>query len=126
MFKAILPSKRLASADFTMVTNLDPAVNGKENSNPGAPGQKTTRAGLTMTKGFTQVYDKRRRTTKDDHAEIASSINQEQAFNQLLVCSSSALSPISPTLIIPRMIYKYLPLCVQNWLPWTLLSRQLC
>lgn len=100
MFKGILPSKRIVSSDFTMVTNFgDPGANGKENQ-PGTlppPGAlKGTKPALSMSKGFAQSYEKKRTETqdKDRPTEV---LGMNQAFDKLLVCL--------PTLFAIRYIH---------------------
>jgi hypothetical protein len=93
MFKGILPSKRIASSDFTMITNLgDLVANGKENVGaqavPLAP--KSARPALSTTKGSTQLYEKKRKAdakkgkvNREQTEEEGPSMNQ--AFDRLLV-----------------------------------------
>lgn len=93
MFKSILPSKRIVSSDFTMVTNLgDPAPNGKENQPsvgaipPSGP-SKSTRAGHSATKGSSQSHEKKKRDKKEkEQQQPAEAVGMNQAFDQLLVC----------------------------------------
>jgi len=90
MFKSILPSKRIPSSDFTMLTELADSAPpiGKENhfnsSNALAvPVQsKTGKPGL-LSKGFPE---KKRRDTKSNDP----STEMNQAFDQLLVSTHSS------------------------------------
>ncbi|KAF5337944.1 hypothetical protein D9758_013127 [Tetrapyrgos nigripes] len=79
MFKNILPSKRIASTDFTMVTPL--VENGKENQ-PGPEAipnsTKNAKPGLAPTKGFRKRADMKEKDTNRTPAEM------NQAFDDLL------------------------------------------
>jgi hypothetical protein len=91
MFKGILPSKRISSSEFIMVTpsGAQP-TNGKEKEN--APGFPPVSALLkpqrTTTKGLSHVFErhkeKDRKVSNEKHPPIAE-VPMNEAFNQLLV-----------------------------------------
>lgn len=93
MFKGILPSKRISSSDFTMITNLgDLNVNGKENVAAIPPASKSARPALSKTKAPTQLYEKKRKAdgkkgkiTRDQIGAEQEGPGMNQAFDRLLV-----------------------------------------
>jgi hypothetical protein len=100
MFKGILPSKRVSSSDFTMVTPLLD-INGKENlpgvSAPFSAAQKSTKSVLVANKTQIQIPEKKKRGevkkgTDFKHQDVEGS-GMNQAFDRLLVCK-----PISDTI----------------------------
>lgn len=130
MFKGILPSKRVASSDFTMVTPLL-ETNGKENL-PGvvvsSAAQKSTRSALAVNKVQMQVLGKKKRAdVKNVNNLDLEGAGMNQAFDRLLV--RKPLFVISYgylTALVFRMIYKYPLLCDLNLLEWMLLSKRPC
>lgn len=90
MFKGILPSKRISSSEFTMITPLgDSNVNGKENqagSIDTQPLPGPTKNVRPLAKGFPQSFDKRKRSAgKAADLGVAVGMNQNEAFDKLLV-----------------------------------------
>ncbi|KAJ3889015.1 armadillo-type protein [Lentinula edodes] len=86
MFKSILPSKRITSSDFTMVTPLaDGAPNGKENqpsSNFFTQSTRNTKGGSAGSdKGFT---DKKKRGAAQEINQLEHGDDMHEAFDQLL------------------------------------------
>ncbi|KAF9065077.1 armadillo-type protein [Rhodocollybia butyracea] len=81
MFKSILPSKRIPSSDFTMITPLADVPNGKENqpSSNFFQSQRSTKAPSGSAKGMPD---------KKKHAEAKASegngVEMHEAFDQLL------------------------------------------
>ncbi|KAF8843694.1 hypothetical protein BDN67DRAFT_944797 [Paxillus ammoniavirescens] len=82
MFKGILPSKRISSSEFTMVTSLGDISNGKENvPDPvAAVPPKPTKATLHRDKGRNE-NSKSRKASQDAPVEP---VVMNQAFDQLL------------------------------------------
>lgn len=94
MFKGILPSKRISSSDFTMVTNMGD-LTGKENL-PGGPAPlatKGTRQALLATKGHSQSQEKKKKGDAKKGKEIkeqpADGAGMNMAFDRLLVSRKS-------------------------------------
>lgn len=90
MFKGILPSRRIPSGDFTIITNLvdDHAKENQYNlsSQTQAPGTK----GRTGTKGFLQMNEKKKKSDSkkaDDPApkRVPETLISPQEFDKLLV-----------------------------------------
>ncbi|KIY64986.1 hypothetical protein CYLTODRAFT_438015 [Cylindrobasidium torrendii FP15055 ss-10] len=77
MFKGILPSKRISSTDFTMVTPADGVHNDKENR----PGASKKGPATTATKPFIPSQDKRKKSVLT--REVPAPATNE-AFDQLL------------------------------------------
>ncbi|KAF9007579.1 armadillo-type protein [Cyathus striatus] len=81
MFKSILPSRRVPSSDFTMVTTLNDVSNDKENC-PGVPQSatvgRTTKPAPSLGKGHPQQNEKKKRHDPRKPSET----NQE--FDKLL------------------------------------------
>lgn len=90
MFKGILPSRRIPSGDFTIITNLvdDHA---KENQyNPSGQTQVTATKGRTGTKGFLQMNEKKKKSDSkkaNDSApkQVSDVPISPQEFDKLLV-----------------------------------------
>ncbi|KAG6853991.1 hypothetical protein C0991_011855 [Blastosporella zonata] len=84
MFKGILPSKRISSSDFTMVTPMGD-FNGKENLPTAAPSSKSSKL---PTKGQNQATEKKKRgetkKTKDNQEPCSEGPSMNQAFDRLL------------------------------------------
>ena len=90
MFKGILPSKRISSSEFTMVTNLGD-LDGKENL-PGAttaPASKGIRKAMAATKGQAQLQDRKKQGDTKKHRNIydqpTEGLGMNVAFDKLLV-----------------------------------------
>ncbi|KAG7451301.1 uncharacterized protein BT62DRAFT_926976 [Guyanagaster necrorhizus] len=90
MFKGILPTKRISSSDFTMVTSLaDVPPNGKENQ-PGGQPQLATVTKIarpaTATKGFQQPHEKKKKTESKVNVQPSGTVGPETniAFDRLL------------------------------------------
>ncbi|KAF8150869.1 armadillo-type protein [Crassisporium funariophilum] len=86
MFKSILPSRRVPSGDFTIITNLVDA-SAKENQ-PTLPGntQMPATKGKTATKGFMQMNDKKKKADakKVKDTPVAEVPMSAQEFDKLL------------------------------------------
>ena len=90
MFKGILPSRRIPSGDFTIITNLvdDHA---KENQyNPSGQTQVSATKGRTVTKGFLQMNEKKKKSDSkktNDPAlkQVSDALISPQEFDKLLV-----------------------------------------
>ena len=90
MFKGILPSRRIPSGDFTIITNLvdDHA---KENQyNPSGQTQVPATKGRTGTKGFLQMNEKKKKPDSkkaNDSApkKVPDALISPQEFDKLLV-----------------------------------------
>lgn len=111
MFKGILPSKRLPSAEFTMVTTLGDISNGKENVPDlvsAAPAKVKDRAKHEKSKSV--------KTSQDFSVEP---IVTDQAFNRLLA-SGTHRKPSGSNKKMNRTIYKFRPLSVQSLPTWML------
>lgn len=97
MFKGMLSSKRIASSDFTMVTNLSDEAS-KENAQPATAalpiaaklGKPAPGIGKGLVKGH---YRKRTADSQSHKPEVppqpAPGMEMNFAFDQLLVCTSS-------------------------------------
>ena len=90
MFKGILPSKRIVSSDFTMVTPVSaPSANGteKENEPDSFVTAKPSRQAAT-TKAFSQVFEKQRdkepKVSKEKE-KLKEEVPMNEAFDKLLV-----------------------------------------
>ncbi|KAF5391700.1 hypothetical protein D9757_002552 [Collybiopsis confluens] len=85
MFKSILPSKRIPSSDFTMITSLGDVSNGKENqpgSNVLAQPPKNAKAGA---KGSSKgMSDKKKLGNLKGKDQAPSGEDMNDAFDQLL------------------------------------------
>jgi hypothetical protein len=133
MFKGILPSKRVSTSDFAMITPLLD-LNGKENL-PGAgvpPTQRNTRSALGPNKAQLHVQEKKKYGDFNNGKECQSldleGPGMNQAFDRLLV--RKLLSSIScrnlTCSIIFRMTCKFQTLCGPNLQAWMLLSKLPC
>jgi len=94
MFKGILPSRRVPSADFTIITNLVEG-HGKENQ-PTQPQMPTTRA-QTASKGFMQMNEKKKKTDskRSKDAPAPETPVSGEAFDKLLVSCRKVLGSTS-------------------------------
>jgi hypothetical protein len=90
MFKGlILPSKRISSSDFTMITPLgDPCVNGKENE-PDPPvlqqAAKPAKPIIKKAKSFGINHDRKKGTQQKAVQPPVETLATEQAFDKMLV-----------------------------------------
>ncbi len=91
MFKSILPSRRVPSGDFTFITPLADDVSGKENlPSLAARAQMPLAKGRTVTKGFIQTSEMKKKTDHKkpkDSPSSDSTVVSTQAFDKLLVSS---------------------------------------
>ncbi|KAF5382020.1 hypothetical protein D9615_004437 [Tricholomella constricta] len=99
MFKGILPSKRISSSDFTMITTLGD-LNGKENLPTPTP--QTVKGPKATNKGQGQGLDKKKRgdnkKVKETQDVPTDGPAMNQAFDRLLV-SRSYRAMVAPTLM---------------------------
>lgn len=81
MFKSILPSRRIPSSDFTMLTTLDDsALNGKENY--------PALAISTNVPTAKSRNDKTQKKSKSKEQPVVEGVDMEQEFDRLLVRSN--------------------------------------
>lgn len=135
MFKSILPTRRVPSTDFTMITSLQDVSNTKENypslgvaPQPTSRNMKNTFAGR---KASIQLYDKKKRIdTKNNKDQNPPSpvepVEMNQAFDQLLVSARLGIRLNSSHFRLTRMIYKFHRTSDLNSQAWTLQSRPPC
>jgi hypothetical protein len=120
MFKGILPSKRVVSAEFTMVTPLASVANGREKEN--APDSLTI---LPVTskpprpaaaRGLSQVFEKQKdKQTKAPKEKVQSKgeVPMDEAFDKLLVSKFWPSRWLS--YIVIRMTFKFRQHYDPNW-----------
>ncbi|KAJ7592936.1 armadillo-type protein [Mycena floridula] len=83
MFKNILPSKRVPSSDFTMITPLrDADINSKENQPHKSTGP--AKSSGPVSKGFAPSFEKRKRANTKGKDEFVQVLGMNQAFDKLL------------------------------------------
>jgi hypothetical protein len=111
MFRSILPSRRVPSTDFSIITNLV-EVQGKENqpTQPVQPQIPATKA-RSVSKGFMQIHEKKKKADAKRSKEVSppeTPISGE-AFDKLLVSCRRLLGSTSSQHVF-RMISKFLRL----------------
>jgi hypothetical protein len=92
MFKGILPSRRIPSGDFTIITNLvdDHAKENQYNPSSQTQVPQAATKGRTGTKGFLQMNEKKKKSDSkkaNDPApkQIPDTLISPQEFDKLLV-----------------------------------------
>lgn len=95
MFKSILPSRRLPSTDFTMVTSLSDVSNTAKENYPNLgigqqPLNRNMKDVLHYSKIGASVHERKKKTDNKNKDQFIPSILSEaetdSAFDQLLVC----------------------------------------
>jgi hypothetical protein len=90
MFKAILPSRRFPSGDFTIITNLVDDHAKENQRNPSGQTQVSATKGRTATKGFLQMNERKKKSDSKkamDSAptQVPDTPISPQEFDKLLV-----------------------------------------
>jgi len=89
MFKGILPSKRIPSGDFTIITNLMDDHSKENQRNLSGQTQVSATKGRTATKGFLQMNEKKKKSdskkAKDSAPTVPDTPISPQEFDKLLV-----------------------------------------
>lgn len=123
MFKSILPSKRVSSSDFTMVTPLgETDINGKENMFNSSKAKPS----IASTRGFPTVSDKRKKASAKGKSNVADDESDMiQAFDKLLVSPNPCIV-VDSSKCYNRMTYKSRRLRGRNCTRWMHQSRLKC
>ena len=98
MFKSILPTRRVPSTDFSIITNLVESQ-GKENqpTQPVQPQIPATKA-RSVSKGFMQIHEKKKKADakRSKDASPPETPISGEAFDKLLVSCGELLASTSP------------------------------
>ena len=90
MFKGILPSRRIPSGDFTIITNLVDDHSKENQYNPSSQTQVLATKGRTGTKGFLQMNEKKKKSDSKKandsvQRQVPDALVSSQEFDKLLV-----------------------------------------
>lgn len=118
MFKGILPSKRMPSTEFTMVTSLGDISNGKENVPDPVPAVPAKPSKVTVHKD--KAKHEKSKSLKALQDFTVEPVVTNQAFDKLLVGEIPSESLLILTKKMNRMICKFHPPSVQSLPTWTL------